>query len=522
MKKNNPLRRISTVLILGFLLLLLTRMCTIWHNNLIHPDEHVFFISAHRLAMKVMNVAPHYTQLVDYPEGAFVLHLPFHIAFELFTRVTGRLLSYRFIGRAASVCYFLMAVGVSLWILWKYFSNFQITSFVFLSCAIFGLMHIEQSRYGTGDPASFFLLMSLLAMTALGMEKRKSVFFGVGFFICGILGAIKYPQFYFLLIPLISLLHIRREVAVPIWKVLLLFAAIFPGYMLFSPTMLMDPMSAIRTLTTEFTNYVTQGNYIEHGGPLNHIAALTVYTLLYSGIPLIPALLAVKLVPTLRRHPGSDLDFLFYRVVPAVIFFFFVYNLFVSTLFMRTYYPFFCMVDLYCAALCGKLWSSKRARAFICAALAFMILRGSFYLYVLATDHPAEKLEQILSQAEGAYSEVTLLEAAHNLPFPEDMLPEHGEPLSFRSRFTTEDVALRPGELVVVGNMDYCWGQPYIFPVEDVYIPVWTQFKRENAGYRIGSLYPQGYYPLFGLWIKGTTGTAYELPSIQFYLRPTN
>lgn len=522
MKAQLSSRRFLTALLVsGFLLLILTRLITIRHNILIHPDEHVFFISAQRLMHSLLESETVYTQLVDYPEGAFVLHLPFHLVFALFTRITGRQISYRLIGRIASVCYFLVATGVGLLILKRYFENFRICAAVFLLTMTFGLMHIEQSRYGTGDPASFFLLMSLLALTAQATQKKNPLLFCASFFICGILGSIKYPQFYFLLIPLACILHIRRNIPASPWKWLLCPISLIAGFWFFSPTMLIDPMSAIRTLTTEFTNYVAEGNYTEHGGPLNHLAALTVYTLLYSGIPLIPALAAVRLIPALRTNPQTDTDFLFYRVIPAAIAGFFVYNLFVSTLFMRTYYPFFCTLDLYCAALCGKLWNNRRTRALTAALLSVMVLRGSWYLFVMAADNPQKTLEDIFSQADGSYKEITLLEYFNSLPFASDCLPEECEPTAFTRRFSPVDVTIRPGELVITGNMDYNWGQPYIFPVEDKYVPLWQQFKKENRNYYLGSLYPDYYYKLFGFWIKGTTGTVYEFPTVQFFLKPS-
>lgn len=517
MKKSNaPLR---TLLILSVLVLLATRIPTIWHNSLLHPDEHVFFISSSRLAEALLHIGPAYTPLCDYPEGAIVMQFPFHIAFKFFTRVTGRLLSLRFVGRVASFSYFAAAMGMGLWILHRYFPNFRITGSAFALSMIFGLLHIEQSRYGTGDPISFFLLMALFAVSALGMETKKLSWFCGGFVLSGMLGAIKYPQFYFLLIPLSCLLYIRKSFTHSAWKIPVFPFCLILGFLLLSPTMLTDPMTAIRTITREFSSYVTHGNYSEHGGVLNHLAALGLYSLLYSGIPLVGVLLALRFIPTVRRKPVNGVDFLFFRVIPLVIGGFFVYNLFASCLFMRTYYPFYCAFDFYCAILCGKLWHIRRARAFFTAMLAVMVVRGSYYLLVLGTDNPVQRLNSVLAQAETAVQEVTLSNPSYCLPFPEEALPEH-DTISFSERFHSDDVSIRPGELLITVDMDYHWGQPYIIPVEDTYIPVWKQFKQVNKDFYIGSVYPNYYYPLFGFWIKGTTGTRYEFPTVQFFLHP--
>lgn len=74
-------------------------------------------------------------------------------------------------------------------------------------------MHIEQSRYGTGDPISFFLMMLLIYFASLGIESPKHqlscVFFC--FFISGMLAAVKYPLIFFCVIPIYASIVVMRN-----------------------------------------------------------------------------------------------------------------------------------------------------------------------------------------------------------------------------------------------------------------------------------------------------------------------
>ncbi len=81
---------IGIMLIMVFMIAL-TRGLTISHNMELHPDEHVFFNAAQSLKGYISGSSPVYVEEKEYPEGAIVLQLPFHILSSVIARASAAL-----------------------------------------------------------------------------------------------------------------------------------------------------------------------------------------------------------------------------------------------------------------------------------------------------------------------------------------------------------------------------------------------------------------------------------------------
>ena len=111
MTKRDDQTRIFSVFIisLAILLILFTRLITVGHNINLHPDEHVFYKAADSLMRYLTASADTYTEVKEYPEGAIVLQLPFHIVAAVVYNLYGKTLSMQLCGRVASIFYFFLS-----------------------------------------------------------------------------------------------------------------------------------------------------------------------------------------------------------------------------------------------------------------------------------------------------------------------------------------------------------------------------------------------------------------------------
>ena len=173
MEKNRSFKR-GVLIFAAIALIFLTRLPGLMHNASLHPDEPVFYNSARNLALFLTGQADSYVPTKFYPEGGFTLHTPFQLLKLLFgsSDTDGR-----FIGRIAGCVYFLLGTAMGLKLLRGFFTKDPAASAVYLATMLFGLMHIEQSRYATGDSASFLFLMVLLYFSAKGMQTEKFRYF---------------------------------------------------------------------------------------------------------------------------------------------------------------------------------------------------------------------------------------------------------------------------------------------------------------------------------------------------------
>ena len=169
MTKHDDQTGISSVGIISLissavLLILFTRLISVHHNINLHPDEPVFYKAADSLMRYLTGSADAYTEIKEYPEGAIVLQLPFHIVAAAIYNLFGKKLSMQLCGRVASIFYFCCGAICGMIIEYRHFGKNRKSVLAYGLILLFSIMHIEQSRYGTGDAISFFLIMLILQL----------------------------------------------------------------------------------------------------------------------------------------------------------------------------------------------------------------------------------------------------------------------------------------------------------------------------------------------------------------------
>lgn len=517
---------------LSFLLFLLVMLAAIgasripglMHGGNLHTDEQVFLNAAENLSNFLLGRVQTYVTPKFYPEGGFTLHTPMQLLRMIFAPGGNRVLW----GRLTGLLYFLLGTSLGLLLLKKFFTKEKSAVFLYLLTMGFGLIHVEQSRYATGDTATFLFLMALLYFSFRGMETGKLRWFLFASVAGGCLAAIKYPLTFFLLIPYLGFRKSfaageKRQIAKNT-----LFAAgcYLAGFLLLSPKTLTDPSYLFWTAAHETHNYMAGTNLTEVGGPLNHFVAVTCYTLLYSGIPLLAGAVVWqwgKDVKHFREKSGVAL--MRDVIVPAVSMGFFLYNLFVTAVFMRTYYPFFCILELYCAKLGAKwLQSGGRKRAVLMVLCGIMTLRGGALLTILGTDDGTATMQCFMENVnQESYTFITELKPGH-MAFGDTDLPMRVVASDLKDERFRESLSLQEGELLISTCQEHGICTPYPLPITHravkEYISLWKKFKQENKDFFLGQLYPDWYYYLFGFDVKGATGMIFEFPANQFYLNP--
>ncbi len=522
-------RRVSWIIGLMLLAVLFTRLLTLTHNMGLHPDEFVFFYSSESLAHRLLGVTDQYIEVKEYPEGAFVFQMPFHIAAYLLNRLTGKSLYIQTIGRLSSVFYFLAASMIGGIILTRWFPKRKACLPLYALIMVFSVMHLEQSRYGTGDGITACLLMILLLFTAIAQDSAGKCFTTallVASFATGALSAVKYPLLFFFAVPLSVVFGLtgKGKTTHRGFMILSMAAMVAIAFFLCSPKTAVDPMYVARVIKKEMGSYVTAGNICEVGGPWNHLVSVSLFLTLYSGFPLATIFLVTAWTKERKHRPSDKEGFLFTRVVPCIMLLFFLYNLFVTTLFMRSFYLFFCLSDLYVASEAARWFEEKGLKKRIVLALTvIMIVRGGYYISVLSERQGAARLnEKILAAADSKWQHTILLGPGFFLPFDNGILIDP-EPWNIGEAgfCTEEELKMKPGDLLICATQDYSRCNPYFFPISHPQakqqIESWQLFKTLNHEHYQGQVYPEYYYWLFGYWIKGTTGTDYEFPSNRVY-----
>ena len=534
-KQDENRRRAFRIVWLMILLIAVTRGVTLTHNMELHPDENVFVRASVSLKDKVMGLGDVYEEAKEYPEGAYVFQLPFHIAAQIIKQASGHPINGFVTGRIASVAYFSAAAVLGFFLLYRYIDRRYVTLVVYAATMVFSLFHIEQSRYGTGDAISIFLLvLEIVCCAAASDGKRKLPLLLAAALICGFLAAVKYPLFFFLCIP-VSVqwrLYRKKTVVKRIGLTVMLGAAALAGFLFCSPKVVRDPLYVARVILTESRAYLRGGNLFTLGGWYNHVASVAVYSLCYSGFPLASGLMCYAIISRLKKRAiRTDVDFLFNLVIPIVILVFFIYNISIISLFMRSFYPFLFLTDLYASTAVGTLYDKggKNLRTVLGVLAALMICRGCFFLTALSERNSGERVNRLIAAAADENWKETSLIATRPLSgpylaFDTNLLRDAKEIYIQDERFLEPDTAkLRPGEMVITGTEDYSRSNRYIIPfdsemVHDL-IYNWETFRNVNMQYLIGRPYPKYYYYLFGYWIKGTTGTDYEFPTNYVYYR---
>ena len=496
----------------------ITRLLTLQHGMVLHPDEWVFFSSASSLFK-----GSSYQVYKTYPEGAFLLQMPFQMARQFALQLIHfggdvQKSGAHLMGRISSVVYF--SLGAVLGCTFLYQTQKKTLPVVlFAVTMVFSLFQIEQSRYGTGEAPSFFLIMAVLNLLVLYLRKNRLYLLLVAAILSGILGAVKYPQVYFVLLPLCAAVLNRRSgkasLLVTIPAVLVGCAL---GFVCGSPS-IGQPGFLSGILSREMDAYVANPNLWTVGTPLGHLVNLLIYHLLYADVPLAPIFALIGIIPLFRQR-DQDGTAKFLRVIPFVFLGFFVYNLFVPTLFFRTYYIYFCVCILYTCMGVSTLLERKRWKPLLLALLCIMVLRGGFLIGLLS--QPQKDVSEPLRSNANWKDRATVTVLGNAFLYGE--IPGEVTKVDVSKAFLTQAPSLNAGEFCVTGPYQFGLARTMRFLIRDGDVrrmtDGWYSFRDQNAPYLFEKLYPDAYYSLFGYWLEGSTGTPYEFPSAYFYYKP--
>lgn len=523
-------KNFKIIVLVTVLLILLTRGLTISHNMELHPDEHVFFNAAQSLKGYLSGSSPIYEEVKTYPEGAIVYQLPFHIFTAILNRVFDAGISPQLSGRIAAVFYFTAGAVLGLVLIYRFFSKKLIYSIVYSLTVIFSLFHIEQSRYGTGDPISYFLLMAIILLTATALSaKRRSIFYILSAtFLSGSLCAVKYPLLFFSVIPLYGLIVLLKGRSGG-KKAGLIFAFVvllYAGFACFSPKAAFDPSYILETSKLELDSYVGSASIFNLSSLYSHFMCVFTYAMLYAALPLAPVFFVAELIRHKKaRSERSSLDTLLYTLIPILAIIFFTYNLFVQLVMMRAEYPFFFLCDIYAALFIGHWLTKNGAKRVISILLtAVIVLRGAYFVCYMVMDNTQERLNELCHEAvDENWNSTTLLQGFMVLPTGiHEYKNVSSTPIGDERFGNQETIELKPGELCITSVRDHYY---YAYDFVSTEYPSnvdwqrWTSFTETNQQYFYAKMYPDYIYYLFGFWIYGSTGTAHEFPTEYVYYR---
>ena len=529
----------AAAVLLIAVLIIVTRGVGLTYNMEIHPDENKFYWSTDSLLQSLLDPEVEFKEAKEYPEGAYLFQLPFQALGMGVAALTGGTRDLQLWGRISSVFYFTLAVVIGMLILYRYLGKSKTGAVLFGLTMCFSLFFIEHSKYGVGDMISIFLLMLILFLTATACTApNRRLYLLLAFAASGAMGAVKYPQVIFALIPL-SVLFLNRHALEKKQRnrlVLLCLGVMFVTFLLFSPKAMFDWKYFYRVIRRESDAYVLSGTAFEAGGLLNHIATMAVYSLFYSDFPLALLLLAAVLF---RNLPAKHAQFrkgdtdgertqqlVLSYVVPAVGLFFFGYNLLPTLLIFRTYTPYFAIAALYASVEAAKLLKKGGWQKWAVAALTvFMVLRGSGLIGL--TSAPGTIREEFARQVYGATDEnwsKTLTMGQYIIPFEDSGLiaPEKVK-LSQLADSNGAAMELEPGTLLITGAYPFAFGSGYLLPLETPdagTIALWQSFVQANEAYLVYRAYPDYVYYLYGGWLRGGTLSTSMIPCNYVFYRP--
>lgn len=486
------------LLVLGLLLLIcVSRALTLTHEMEHHPDESVFFTSSVSLKEHLLNPDVPFTEVKEYPEGAYVFQMPFHLLSDGVARLTGRAQSARLWGRIASVFYFAAGCVPGCAVLRRFWHCRLRGILVYALIMGFGLLHIEQSRYGTGEAISFFLLMLIVYATLVAIRSQRSTpFFCLACFAAGAMGAVKYPQLYFALCPIGAFWLQAREQKPRalrlIGRLTCLLVCLAAGLMLFSPKALADPAYFLRVCQTEMVAYVHRGNLAEIGGKKNHLALVLIYHTLYSDLPFALPLLAVALGRSLlhKRSAASLEETFSLRWLPLLTVVFMGYNLLTTTVFLRTLYPYFCLCSLYAARLADRWMTDFKAARPVCLLLCtLMVARGTLLMVALGDDRAGARLASKL--ADSGCETTFMMGPGYYTQGVLDSLP--GEKRSLLAEDAESgELVLQPSQALISASLSHGRAGRYIFPIQNDLverrIENWERFRAQNSAFFLGGV----------------------------------
>lgn len=521
------------------LVTILSRSAGLTYNLSIHPDESEFYNGSASLAASILDPDVPFVEEKEYPEGAYILQLPFQLMRIFLGSSHWFWRSSHCWNRIASLFYFVLAMIYGVMILTRFMSRSRVAAVLYAVTMCFSLFFIEHSRYGVGDMGSLWLLMVIIYHCACALRTKKTFHLLLAAFCAGVMGAVKYPQIFFLLIPLGTCL--RRNDQSKGRKALTVMALVLfalAAFLMFSPKAAQDPAYILRVISREGDAYLGEDIGVGGEGVLNHILSTVLYGLFYSDFPLSFLFVAAYFYRALRNRTGEEeTDYLFHKLLPVMAIVFFAYNMFVSLLVFRTLTPLLGMTALYSAEAAGALAVHRDTRGrcpgrkLVLLLTCLMVLRGGWLLLITGQQgDEKDRFTSILSEnLDENWNKVTLLELYNvateysfgdYLVCPEELSVTEMDLTSYEEK--NNGLTLAPGELVITGAYDYWLAAPYIVPVEkSATEELWQEFKTENQAYYVGQLYPSTYYYLFGSWLRGGTLGQFMMPCNMVYYRST-
>lgn len=186
-------------IVIMLMLIVVTRALCLMHGAEIHPDEGVFEYAASSIADCVLDLSKEYEELKEYPEGAYVFQAPFYLLGKLLNNAGLNILERAF-GRISAVFYFSLGAVIGVILLFRFLKAQKVHFAVYAAIIIFSLLHIEQSRYATGDAISMFLIMLIIYLSALALQQNEAKTYRWLVSASGVVGAlcaVKYPLLFF-------------------------------------------------------------------------------------------------------------------------------------------------------------------------------------------------------------------------------------------------------------------------------------------------------------------------------------
>ena len=270
----------------------------------------------------------------------------------------------------------------------------------------------------------------------------------------------------------------------------------------------------------ETKGYITSPNLVSAGTPLGHLLSLSLYHLFYSDVPFAPVFAVIGVLSLYKNSEKTRAATFFSVFAPLVFAGFFVYNLFSTTLFFRTYYLYFCFFILYTSIGLAELFTRKRVKQLVLALLCVMVLRGGFLLSLLSQPQKDAGAPLLAHEMWSDDATATFVGSG----FVNGDIPSGATEIDLKDAFLSTTPALEDGEFCIIGGYQYCVARNKIFEIKDADVRSvtngWNSFREENAPYLFYQLYPDYYYSLFGYWLEGSMGTLYEFPSVYYYYKP--
>ena len=523
---------------LGAVLILITRALTLTFHMDIHPDEWVFYYGTDSLLDALLH-GTEFVERKEYPEGAYLMHLPFQALGRLISWLTGQEKQLRLWGRISSVCWFTGAVMLGMYLEFRYLGKNRKAAGFYLLTMCFSLFFLEHSRYGVGDMISLFLLMAVVTATAKWCSRPRSWgWILVAAFLSGALGAVKYPQLYFALIPLATWILVSRDSRKrKLMSALGLLLICLAGFLVFSPKGIQDPSYFWRVIEREMGAYVTTDN---GAGIHNNIAKMLLHHLLFLEFPMAALLLAVYGIKSILSRPAGyyrELQgpaqgekVLFHNVLPVTILGFLFYNVLVENLIMRTMTPYFGLCPLYTAWAVSCLYREGRwKKAAILLLTLVLVLRGGLMIWVTSSDYFCnqyiETVQTVLEQQDGRGRIITLRGSyvPHKSVIFENREVRSLTPWVFEEE-NDYDMEILPGDVVITGALEFSVARKPLLPTDNpdamLWYDTWEYFRQENREHFVATSTPGWIYYLLGCTVPGNSFAGFTLPRSYVYYRP--